>query len=162
MKRLQFIGYTIDNVPVYDRPNSHLQEHPIDLPILREALKKVSQKEEFKIHVIDMEKVIRVTTCVPVTPSDDIIYVIKKNRSGPTPMVLGRKPIKCKKFILVLKRIENGFVLITAFIGEETKPEPWDPKIQKDPKELSEATKFWREHALIYDESVVALKLGSA
>ena len=162
MENLNLIGYTKNNVPVYDRPNSHLREHPIDLPILREALKKVSQKEEFKVHVIDLERVIGVTTCVPVTPNDDIIYVIRKNRSGPTPMVLGRKPIECKKLVIILKRIENGFILITAFIGEGSKPEPWDPKIQKDPKELNEATKFWREHALIYDESVVALKLGSA
>ena len=166
MRQLNLLGITADGINVYDRPYSHLTEHVDVTPeLLKEALAKITQVTDNEKHIVDMGRKIGMTTCVPVTDEDDIVYVIRKNRKGPTPMVRGRKGIDCNNMVVILKRAVDDegeyFILITAYIGEGAEPEPWDRRFEVDKTGYDEAVEFWNTHALVYDPEVVELRLSA-
>ncbi len=158
-KGLTLVGTTRDNVPVFDRPQSHLQGHGMPEEVLKEALAQVSQHAPFEKHVLDMGRIVGNNTCVQVGPEDQVVMAVRKRRFGPTPMVLGRQPEPCSKVVVVLKKAYDDegeyFVLITAFVGEGSEPEPWDRQLVPGSPEHRRAVRFWQTHALLYDEEVI-------
>ena len=103
-KGLTLVGTTKDSVPVFDRPQSHLQGHGMPEEVLREALAQVTQATPFEKHILDMGRVVGNTTCVQVGPLDWVVMAVRKRRYGPTPMVLGRQPEPCSKVVVILKK----------------------------------------------------------
>lgn len=158
-KGLTLVGTTRNDVPVFDRPKSHLQGHGMPDEVLREALAKVSQTTQFEKHILDMGRVVGKTTCVKVGPKDQVVLAVRKRRFGPTPMVFGRQPEPCAKVVVILKKAcdDEGeyFILITAFVGEGSEPEPWDRQLVPGSPDHRRAVEFWQNHALLYDEEVI-------
>lgn len=116
------------------------------------------KKNKFEKHVVELGHVIGENICVKVDEKDKIVLVVRKGHAGPTPMVLGRSPEPCSSVIVILKKSTDRkgeyFVLITAFIGENSEPEPWDKRLKPGSTEYQKSVEFWNEHALIFDESV--------
>lgn len=156
---LVFLGRTLDGVPVYDRLNSHFADHGFSSETMKSALSKITQFSNFEKHVVKFDRVVGETTCVKVSENDKVIMAVRKRRQGPTPMVLGREPEPCASVVIILKKASDDegeyFILITAFVGENSEPEPWDKQLIPGSKEHAKAVKFWKSHALLYDEEVI-------
>lgn len=156
---LQFLGNSKNGIPVFDRPNSHFLDHGFSKETMKEALSRITQTSQFEKHVVNMGEQVGFTNCVVVSDEDRIVMAVRKNRLGPTPMVLNREPEPCNSVVIILKKGHDDegeyFILITAFVGEGSEPEPWDSQLDHDSEEYARAVLFWQTHALVYDEEVI-------
>ena len=131
---------------VLDRYNSHL--HETAAALLPEALSQISANgREFIVEEVDFGRPIGVTICVTTGPGDQIIFAKRPRRFGHSRFVIGKSPSECSVMTVILKAIEDGqYLLMTAYIGRNAGPEPWD-------KNATEASKqFWAKHALVWGE----------
>lgn len=153
---------------VRDRFNSHLHDGVV--PFLSEAFSRIESEGRGHIDAqVDFGRIIGVSTCVATVPGDEIVYAQRANRRGLTRFVKKRQPEPCSSVVVILVR-EDGrrffqricrkitrlvfgrltaYVLITAFMGELTGPEPWDPRA------TVRSRKFWNENALVWGSEVV-------
>ena len=143
--RSRILGETRGGRVVIDRPNSHSHMDPA---LVREALERIDGPHgPFAKIVVPMGRSVGHTTCVPTNESDEIVYAQRLNRAGHSRFVKGRSPIPCANVVVVLKQTEqdaNAYVLITAFVGNDAEPEPWDRNA------TPAARCYWNRHALIY------------
>jgi hypothetical protein len=140
---------------VFDRLNSHLHEDARHH--LPDALARIETKgRQFIVEEVDFGQPIGKTICVAARPGDKIVYAKRPKRWGPSRFVLNREPEECSSIVVILKKAEEngGYVLITAFIGHLSEPEPWDRRYfnqQANPAEAAEKSRdFWENHALIW------------
>ena len=156
---LHFLGNTANGLPVFDRANSHYADHGFSKETMRKALSKITQTSQFEKHVVNMGEQVGFTNCVAVSDEDQVVMAVRKKRFGPTPMVLNREPESCNSVVIILKKgyDDEGeyFILITAFVGSGSEPEPWDRQLVPGSKEHKKAVIFWQTHALLYDEEVI-------
>ena len=140
---------TKDDCAVIDRWNSHLHESAVK--ILPEALRKVrAGNRPFLVEEVKFDHVVGNTTCVRTTDADEILYAKREGRRGHSRFVKGREAEPSSSVVLILKRRnEGGYVLITAYVGSRAEPEPWDPKSNLD------SQIFWASHALIWGSETV-------
>lgn len=146
---LKLLGNLRTGEPVYDRYNSHI--HASVKGILPEALAKIAGGRRFLVQELDFGRVIGESSCVPTGWRDTIVYALRPKRQGMTRFVKNRQPEPCSTAVVILKRdnYESYYVLITAFIGHESGPEPWDPRATKEDR------KFWENHALVWGSEEV-------
>lgn len=163
-KELEYIGNLSNGEPVYNnKKESHLDEHSdVTKELLIEALQKfdmdkLKTSEGNCVQQIDMGRVIGKATCVVTTDKDQIFYVRRKNRVGETPTVLNREPADCRNLVIIIKTQNGKYTIRTAYIGNIAPREPWTPSLLEKgtPEEIEESNRFWSNHALIYDSSVV-------
>ncbi len=170
MNNLEFITKSANGKSIFNRFNSHIHKN-VNFETLVKALSGLHLCNEFHKEVVDMKCVIGKCDCVPITKNDEIIYVIRKGRKGPTPMVKKRLPMDSSCITVVLKRIEDdNYILLSSYIGNESAPEPWDSNFynqftwKKNPNidELAYAKsiEFWNTHALIYNKDEISLLLS--
>ncbi len=89
------------------------------------------------------------TNCIKTTFENKIIYAIRKGRIGHTRFVMDSAPIGCKHVFLVLKKIEEGYLILTIFIGKKAAREPWDEQANLEDLE------FWQNNALIFNQEEI-------
>lgn len=144
---------TKDGLRVVDRYNSHLHESVE--AILPEGLAQIEVSgRKFIVQQIDFDRVVGQSVCVETSSQDEIIYAQRPKRWGLSRFVKNRKPEPCSSVVLILKTADgeaNTMVLITAFIGTLSEPEPWDRNATE------RSVEFWSNHALLWDsEPVIA------
>lgn len=170
MNNLEFIGTCANGKYVFNRLNSHLHKD-VSKEILKNALSQLSPSTSFHKEIVDMKQIIGKSHCVSVNESDDIVYVIRKGRKGPTPMVKNREAINCSSLTIILKKMKDeNYILISAYIGDESEPEPWNSQFYYqntwekneniDEIAYQKSIDFWNTHALIYDEEDISLFLS--
>ena len=156
---LHFLCNTENGIPVFDRANSHFSDHGFSEDTMKKAISMITQTSQFEKHVVNMGRVVGVSNCVAVTDEDQVVMAVRKKRFGPTPMVIGREPEPCSSVVVILKKATDYdgdyFVLITAFVGEGSEPEPWDRQLRPGTPEHERSVAFWQTHALLYDEEVI-------
>lgn len=147
-------GMTKNGYQVYDRKKSHIARDV--LPNLVDVIPQIEPAENFQIIEYDFGKVIGKTYCVELTEKDrpNIYYKRRKYREGQTKFVRYRQPDPTQYMTIILKKIDEGYLVITAFNGRIAEPEPWDENaFKQDPRgyEAAKAAseKFWNNHALI-------------
>lgn len=145
-----------DGYLIVNRLNNHLHSG-ID-EILQEITGQIEcNGRSFIQEEIKFDREVGKCILVEVDESDEIVYAIRKGRSGHTKFVIGREPELCKSVAIILKKIESGYIIVTSFIGRLSVPEPWDEKA------TAKSLEFWKSHALIYgheeiiDESVTKI-----
>ena len=169
MEKFTFIATCQNGKKVFERPFTHWHIN-VAIDTLIEALSKLTPTGAFCKEVLDMGRIIGKSNCVEVTKDDNIVYVIRKDRKGPTPMAKNRTPVDCSLLTIILKQIETGdYLLISSYIGEG-EPEPWDSnfydhftwekKSNLDEDLYQRCIHFWNTHALVYDETDIALQLS--
>ncbi len=137
---------------VLDRSISNSHLHESVLPALSEALGRVYlHGEKFRKIQVDFDRVVGLNMCVVTGPDDQIVYAQRSGRIGKTRFVRNRQPEPCRSVVVILKKADEGdyYILISAFIGEDPQPEPWDRSATPSAKV------FWENHALIWDPKVV-------
>ena len=129
---------------VVDRNRSHV--HAIEQSLLEEVLAKViSRGRGFLVETIDLGRVVGEATRVETSEGDEIIFAQRVGRQGLTRFVKNRTPSSCSTVTVILKRIDRGdYVLITAWVGTQAEPEPWDRNATE------RSVVFWSREALVW------------
>lgn len=170
MNNLEFITKSVNGKNIFNRFNSHIHKN-VTKEVLVKALSDLHLCKEFHKEVVNMKHTIGKCNCVPIDVNDEVVYVVRKGRKGPTPMVKGRKPVDSSCITLVLKRIEDdNYILLSSYIGSDSAPEPWDSnfydqltwekKVDIDEIAYAKSIEFWNTHSLIYDKDDISLLLS--
>jgi len=77
------------------------------------------------------------------------VYAKRLGRDNYTKFVTTKEKKQCNTVFAALKQTENGYVILTIFIGEKAGREPWDRYATVEDR------KFWKNHALVYDSSEI-------
>ncbi len=142
---MQYLGNLGSGEPVYDRSRSHLHAGVVER--LPAAFAKVNARlQGFLVTTVDFGRPVGETICVATVAGDEIVYAQRPGRFGLSRFVKNRQPEPASAVTLVLKKDgrEDYYVLITAFVGAQAPPEPWD----RNANEQSVA--FWSDHALVW------------
>ncbi|GAB3533130.1 hypothetical protein GCM10027443_18060 [Pontibacter brevis] len=132
-----------DGHPIFNRVNSHL--HTGIESILEDVTRQVNcQGRGYVQEEVNFNYNLGENILVRLNAEDSVVYAIRKGRSGYTKFVLNREPEECNTATIVLKKVEVGYLIITAYIGKISAPEPWDKNA------TSASLPFWENHALIY------------
>jgi len=125
--------------------------HVVRNELIEELINNVEFYTESDIVEIEYEFPMPVgyTKCVPTSGNDKIVYAIRKGRKGHTRFVLNRSPKACRSIFAVLKKIDEGYLIITIYVGKKAAREPWDKRATREDLE------FWNDHALIFDEQKI-------
>lgn len=129
---------------VVNRHRSHL--HDGVYPHLPEVLGKIeSGQRGFFATTIDLGRIVGNQTRVSTTSDDDIVYAQRVGRQGLSRFVKNREPEPCSTVTIILKKGDQGeYILITAWVGTQAEPEPWDQKA------TAQSGAFWSKSALIF------------
>lgn len=138
-----------DNVNIFI-PSKHMRLHQADMPMILEAIKLIDVAGQSSIKTtVDFGRVIGSTICVPTTEDDEIVFASRVGRQTKTRFVIGRSPEPCSKVTLIIVKTEQGYRLITGYIGLPAEREVDDPSISSS-EELMRCIKFWSTHALCF------------
>lgn len=154
------LGQLADGTPVFDRPDSHLSGHEEARPWLPKAFAQVKLSDFEQgtwAGVCELGEFLGWSTCVPVSLQDEVIYAVRRGRTGWTRFVRNRKGEPCTSLKMVLRWSPDQEVVLlrTAFIGRNSPPEPWSSGAAESPEALQNSRDFWARHALIWDDSVI-------
>ena len=136
------LGHLKSGEPVYDRPQSHMQESIKRLVPYILSLISSGKRSYFTVEM-NFDQIIGETICMVTWPGDEIVVAMRPNRVGYARFVKNQEPELCSKGVVALMRgASNSYVLITAYIGciEEPNLLGW---------------KFWDWHALIWGQTEV-------
>ncbi len=140
------LGTLASGETVCDRFRSHLDSSLREL--VKEALLGISSLDRDSLEEeVEFGRLIGTTNLVETVESDDIVYARRVNRKGYSRLVKSKVGSDCSTLYIKLIRAkkEKGYILVTAFIGTKTPPEPLPGS---DSKKLK---KFWSTHALSYN-----------
>jgi hypothetical protein len=146
VQTLKYLGTLLSGEKVFDRPASHIHRTEALEQNLPAALSKIVTNNQMMVaESVEFDIVIGTTGCVVTNEDDDIIFAQRVGRKGGyTRFVKNRNPEPTSSITVVLKKINEGYLLLTAYIGEKAEPEPWD--YHADEKSLP----YWKTHALIF------------
>jgi len=139
------IGILKSGESVADRSDgSHIHESV--KPYIVEALASIdAEQKDFLVEEVNFGKEIGKSVCVVTEMHDQIIFAQRPNRFGHTRFVIGKEPEPCSSVVVILKLTEEqGYVLLTAFIGRKAEPEPWDRNATE------KSAEFWSTRALVW------------
>ena len=156
---IRVIGKTKNDINIYMSfvSDKHMEAHPIPDAVLKEAISKIEYHDHFELFEVKFDRVIGKCSLVKVDEHDTVEYYRRKGRFGETPFVK-KDPIDTDSIVV---GICNSFTnlelptIFTAFYGNKSLPEPWDRNIKTE-EDRRASEKFWSEHALCYDESIIA------
>ena len=120
----------------------HINDENILLLILDRI---VDYNKEYSTNEVEFPCVIGQTNCVLTDINDEIVYAVREGRSGYTRLVKHRSPVDSKFATISLMKVEDLYIILTAFIGKTPGLEPWD--IRATESDL----KSWENRALIYE-----------
>ncbi len=144
-EQLELIGHLSNGERVFDRPRSHLHQNPSLLKNLPEALLKIDpEKREFFIETVDFGREIGVSNCIETKEEDEVVYAQRVGRFGMSRFVKNRTAEPSSQITVILKKIPEGYITISGFVGPKAEREPWDAHADKN------SIPFWRKHAIIY------------
>ena len=139
----RFLGTLRNGEKVFDRPRSLLEDSPELRELLSTALWMVDPEgEEFIATEVHFDQPIGKSECVETTPEDKIVYAKRIGKQGYSRFVVGREPEETQSVSLILKKIPEGYILISAYIGAKAPLEPWAAGADETSRE------FWKTHAL--------------
>lgn len=140
---LKMANRSKDGEAVFDRNNSHLHSNIIG--ILSEIIDSVEcHGDDFVEQEVTFDRVIGENILVKTDAGDEIVFARRQGRKWHTRFVLDRQPEECQTVTVALKRVESGYIIITAFVGRKAPPEPWAENVN------ASSMGFWNAHALIY------------
>ena len=82
--------------------------------------------------------------CVEINEEDKIIYAKRWKKNSYYKFVIDKKPVKTNEFTIILKQIDDFYMILTAFFGPKTEPFPWDRNA-----DTSKSIDFWKNHAIV-------------
>jgi hypothetical protein len=136
---------------VVDRQRSHA--HDGVQPLLSEVFEKInSEGRGFIVATVDLGRIVGNQTRVETRDGDEIVFAQRVGRFGLTRFVKNRRAEPCSSVTVILKKGDRGeYILITAWVGTQSEPEPWDRNA------TARSVPFWNASALIWgSEAIIA------
>lgn len=159
----QQVGMLRSNELVIDRHDSHAHLSGESLEIALFLID--AEGRDFLVEQVDCGQIVGRSRCVETSEEDTIVFGYRYGRPGPTRFVLDREPeIPTAKATIVLKRDERLpgiMILISAWAGDESQPEPWDENLA-DQIALADSKAFWSNHALTLDTAEIQSEIDLA
>ncbi len=141
----RFLGNLQSGERLFDLKQSHMHNVEIVKAHLPHILSTIeSNGNTFIKHIADTGEIIGTTACVATTDTDEIVYAQRVERRGLTRFVKNKEPEPTSNITVVMTKIPEGFLLLTAYVGNGAPVEPWDPKADEA------AQAFWNSHALVW------------
>lgn len=140
------LGHLSSGETVIDRPRSHL--NPTLARLLAVALQRVSTHDQKTIETdVDFGKPIGHSNLVETNETDEIVFAKRPGRKGYSRLVKHKQGSEVTTLHIKLLRAKelNTYVLVTAFLGTQTPPEP------PPGSNSSKLKQFWSTHALSYE-----------
>ncbi len=140
------LGALSSGEKVFERSDAHFHKG-IDASLIKEALSKIlSENRGFVETAVDMKRIVGLKHCVKTNENDQIFYARRTGREGLSRFVKNRKAEPCQFLTVILKKAYEGneYILVTAFISDESMKEPWDRSANKE-----ESIEYWNTHALV-------------
>lgn len=139
---------THNGIDVYvESGTSHVATHFQDNPELEELAREVVRQIDAKRSNIqadyDFNRTVGFSDSVETDSNDEIIYAKRANRKTHSRFVKNREPEPTSFVTVVLQRVQNGYLLLSAWLGPSVPPFPGDRR------EWPESQSFWKSHALI-------------
>jgi hypothetical protein len=154
------LGDLADGTPVFTKkgPN-HLASHPEVAALVPEVLATLTVADftgRDLNKVVDLGRVVGISTCVETTDGDAIVFARRRGRKdGCTRFVRNREGNPTSTVVVRLFLNDQGLVaLMTAFVGADAPAEPCSPSGRKDRGTWKSACTFWQSHALCWDGEV--------
>jgi hypothetical protein len=126
---------------------SHVATHFQDNPELEQLAKEVVCQIDAKRSNIqadyDFNRTVGFSDLVETGSNDEIIYAKRANRKIYSRFVKNREAEPTSFVAIVMERVQNGYLLLSAWLGPSVPPFPGDRK------EWSESRSFWESHALV-------------
>ncbi len=113
--------------------------------------------KSFEIITIEFSFIVGHCSLIQTKPNDDIVYAKRNGREIYTRFIRNAKAEPTSSIVFILNRSKSSideYYLITMFPGEQNFKEPEDINISSK-EELLDCLNFWKDYALIYDESIV-------
>lgn len=136
-----------------DEGNTNVGLHIIENPDLLDLVKEVIENSEISGENVgfeyDFHKVIGKTSCVETTDDDQIVYAKRKQRESFSRFVKNRQLEDTNLVSVVLFKKDYGYLLWSAWCG------PLVPTSPDSEGRMKTSEGFWRNHALVYDESLI-------
>ncbi len=132
-----------------DRTNIdyHLLETPDLLELVREALGTIYTDDKEQVVVErDLGRIVGTTLLVETDDTDDIVYAKRIGRDTYSRFTKSRSPVPTNWIVVVLRKIDDGYILWTAMCGRLLPDDAYDLD-----------SNFSKTHAMAYDESLVQL-----
>lgn len=138
---------------VNDRHVSHIHADAKDY--VAKALSQINPKgRRYFTEAVNFGHVIDSTVCVETGPEDEIVWAKRPGKPGYSRFVKKRKPIPCSGLTVLLKKAEECYICISAFIGQKPEPEPWDNRnfeqTANSHKAKEKSLEFWANHAFVW------------
>jgi hypothetical protein len=145
---------------IFDRSDSHLHSgvHKyVDLALRGRSIEEVMNGKKSCVVEHDFGVKIGVTSCIPLKEDDcNTIYAIRKTKHGVRPGLsrihTSMKPSPTSKItIVIIKRRDGDYTVISAWCGSKAEPEPYDKNA------TAGSLSFWQGHALICTPDEIVL-----
>ncbi len=121
--------------------------------LIRAGLKQIKATPVgVSVHQVNFKKIIGCDIGVETETDggrDEIVYAVRldssgRRRSGHTRFVKNLKPQPTTLATFVILNKDDVNILLTAFVGAKSEPEPWDNRADQNSLE------FWQRHALVF------------
>ncbi len=141
----------------YDSVHSHAATHFEDTPHLKELVIEALRNRELSDNNtkfdIDMGRTIGTTDVVEVDNTDEIVYVMRKNRTeqGYVPFTKSHEAQPSSYLSISLIAQQDGsYQLSSAWVGA------WDdPPFPQEPHATPESKDYWNKHAFVWSSQEV-------
>lgn len=143
----KLLARTRNGIDVYvELGTSHVATHFHDNPKLEElAIEAVRQVDAQRSNIqadYNFKRTVGFSDLVGTDDSDEIVYAKRVNRKIYSRFVKNRKAEPTSFATIVLQKVQNGYLLLSAWLGPSVPPFPGDRR------EWPESRSFWESHAL--------------
>jgi len=151
---------------ISNKAKVHMEAHKNDFTVEWEELLKKCEDESkfdgleksFEIFKIQFQSNVGYCNCIETEQDDEIVFAKRLGRDTYTRFVKKREPKLVNSVIFILNKNKYStkaeYFLVTMFPGLESYKEPEDLNITSK-NEINECLDFWKNNALIYDESIL-------
>jgi hypothetical protein len=157
----EFIGQSRNGERVYIDPQEtkvalHLAEAPQLRELITEVLEKVDLVGDNVAIEKDLGRTVGETTLVETDDNDEIIYAKRLQRDKYTRFVVNKMAQPTQFVTVILHKTDEGYRLWSAWCGQLVPTSPGGDD------EMPKSQGFWRNHALVYDETIIQLDTVTA
>ena len=154
MNEQKYLATTKNGHKVFvDLVKSHAATHLADngelMSLVEELVSQSDIQGENVVFEKDMGRTIGNMDLVETDDTDEIIYAKRTNRDIYTRFVKNRKPVPTQYLTVILKEIDDGYELWSAWVGRLV------PSFPGDDNEKPESKAFWSSHALIWGNQAI-------
>lgn len=144
----QFLGLTQNGIKVYVEPfssyvSSRFADTPNLLSLVKEALLKIPAAGNIVYVQVDLDRTLGPSLISETGSESSIVYAKELYKDNYTRFVRNAESIDSSYLTIIIRKVEDDYILYDAWIG------PVVPLLPGDILETKESKPFWRTHAVV-------------